>query len=219
MLFLADYFHSFFNNFAYLLETVLDESFWQLVLGQRWFGLVKRYIGNDAVMFGIFLSLGRKCYYDERQHTRGRMFTLFYSQQPSCRFSTPFTTGSKVSLTTCSMYRSRLLQSKPFIALCKNSSSKITSNCLISRYNQQCGDGVLTWIVDWHCILFCQHVSGVTMYSTIKRRNHEYEEERVKLGLMPRKYSSPLGYKRTEEELGLTLDICFRYGHHASRVL
>lgn len=108
------------------------------------------------------------------------------------------------------MYRSRLLQSRPFIALCKNSSSKITSNCLISRYNQQCGEGVLTWIVDWHCILFCQHVSGVTMYSTIKRRNHEYEEERVKLGLMPRKCSSPLGYKRTGEDLSLTLGHLFQ---------
>lgn len=77
MLFLAEYFHSFFNNFAYLLETVLDESFWQLVLGQRWFGLVKRYIGNDAVMFGIFLSLGRKYSYDEWQHTHGVEYSHF----------------------------------------------------------------------------------------------------------------------------------------------
>ncbi|KAI7886443.1 P-loop containing nucleoside triphosphate hydrolase protein [Lichtheimia hyalospora FSU 10163] len=140
MLFLASYFHSFFNNFAFLLETLLDESFWQIILGQRWFGLVKRYIGNDAVMFGIFLSLGP---------------------------------------TILSLFNSFFYWIKSFFDDLFHVSIEITSKQAIYGPVQEYIKQNYKQLPDF------KHVSGVTMYSTIKRHNHEYEQERVKLGLMP----------------------------------
>lgn len=115
-----------------------------------------------------------------------RIHTNTFSQLPFYPCSTPFITGSRVSLMTCLTYRLKLLPDKPFTALWKNFSSETISNCLILRYKWE----KRWWMIDWHWNSFYQHVSGVTMYSTIKRHNHEQEEERVKLGLMPRKYAS-----------------------------
>lgn len=59
-LFQPSYFRTFFDTAASLLETLTDDSFWISLVGERIFLLVKRYSGNDAILVGIFLSLGRK---------------------------------------------------------------------------------------------------------------------------------------------------------------
>lgn len=67
-LFQPSYFRTFFDTAASLLETLTDDSFWISLVGERIFTLVKRYSGNDAILVGIFLSLGRKCMSSSPMH-------------------------------------------------------------------------------------------------------------------------------------------------------
>ncbi|KAI9266549.1 P-loop containing nucleoside triphosphate hydrolase protein [Phascolomyces articulosus] len=52
------YLHSIFDTIASFAEILTDESFWTLFFGERGLSLIKRYIANDAIFVGLFLSLG-----------------------------------------------------------------------------------------------------------------------------------------------------------------
>ena len=53
------YLHSAFDAVASFADILSDDSFWVLFLGERGLSLIKRYIANDAIFVGLFLSLGR----------------------------------------------------------------------------------------------------------------------------------------------------------------
>ncbi|KAG2225797.1 hypothetical protein INT45_007041 [Circinella minor] len=52
------YLHSVFDTVASFADILTDDSFWVLFLGERGLSLIKRYIANDAIFVGLFLSLG-----------------------------------------------------------------------------------------------------------------------------------------------------------------
>ncbi|KAI8141126.1 P-loop containing nucleoside triphosphate hydrolase protein [Fennellomyces sp. T-0311] len=52
------YLHNVFDTIASFAEILGDESFWTVFFGQRGLSLIKRYIANDAIFVGLFLSLG-----------------------------------------------------------------------------------------------------------------------------------------------------------------
>ena len=54
------YLHSILDTVASFADILTDDSFWTLFLGERGLTLIKRYIANDAIFVGLFLSLGRK---------------------------------------------------------------------------------------------------------------------------------------------------------------
>lgn len=58
--FLSSTLLNFFHTILGYLDGLSDEQFWQATLGERFFSLAKRIIGNDAVFVGIFLTFGRK---------------------------------------------------------------------------------------------------------------------------------------------------------------
>ncbi|KAI9492087.1 P-loop containing nucleoside triphosphate hydrolase protein [Zychaea mexicana] len=50
--------HNVFDTVASFVDILTDESFWTVFFGQRGLAVIKRYIANDAIFVGLFLSLG-----------------------------------------------------------------------------------------------------------------------------------------------------------------
>ncbi|KAI7880579.1 P-loop containing nucleoside triphosphate hydrolase protein [Lichtheimia hyalospora FSU 10163] len=140
-LFQPSYFRTFFDTAASLLETLTDDTFWISLVGERVFLLVKRYSGNDAILVGIFLSLGptllsilQGCYWTIKNTLDSWLYVSVEIVEEETIFN-PVQEFVKRRYRTIQEYK---------------------------------------------------NVSGVTTYRTIRRNNRDYDEERSRLGLVPK---------------------------------
>ena len=157
------YLHNFFDTIAWFADILGDESFWVIFFGQRGLSLIKRYIANDAIFVGLFLSLGRKL----PTSTIGSMLI-------SCQF--PIAT--MLTLLTSSYNRvTEFITSLMYISIEINDDEAIYTP--VDTYVKNHFNNIRDF----------KHVNGVTHHDPVQDNNNNVygsEDQSLRVDLIPR---------------------------------